>query len=274
METPAEAADSEIPIPVTPTPLPYTSPRRDRKSPGLTIDPVAPPRPPRDIARPSPPVPVKSPLRRLTPGKSSLSDLQNGRPARIRDGSGESTAATSSSVTGSFLTAPLPSESDADEFVLQPGEAVPFPASYESHEPEEIRFTMLTVPSVYSQDSAPTTARSMADSESVRTNRSDSYGWGMQRHSVVSLDGEFPGYDEPHVSHPLSSFVAELTLSALHPCPGCVPLSQTSASASHSQTLQTIHLLLPLPHLHPPAPPMSIPVTLLCRPPARLRCQS
>lgn len=201
MESSAEATENELPIPVTPTPLPYTSPRRDRKSPGLTIDPVAPPRPPRDTARPSPPVPVKSPLRRLTPGRSGLAELQNGRASRVRDGSDQSTAATSSSVTGSFLTAPLPSDSDADEFVLQPGEAVPFPASYESHEPEEIRFTMLTVPSVYSQDSAPTTARSVADSESVRTNRSDSYGWGMQRHSI-SMDGELGGFDDPyHVSY-------------------------------------------------------------------------
>ena len=81
---------------------------------------------------------------------------------------------------------------------------MPFPESYDSHGAEEIRFTMLTVPSVYSQDSAPSTARSMAttntDNESLRSARSGSYGWGRQRHSVISLEGYV--HDEYHVSYP------------------------------------------------------------------------
>jgi hypothetical protein len=174
---------------------PETSPRRDRKSPGLTIDPSAPLRPPRDSARPSPPVPIKSPLRRLTSQPSTLSE----RSQKFREGSGESTAATSDS----FLTAPLPSPGDG-ELLLEPGDDVAFPASYSSHEPGEIRFTMLTVPSVYSQDSAPSTAKSTAsatgETESLRSARSGSYGWGQQRYSVVSMDGTLGGIELHNVS--------------------------------------------------------------------------
>jgi len=171
---------------------PNTSPRPDRKSPGLTINPLAPPRPARDSARPSPPVPVKSPLRRTKPQPSTLSEFSSeGRAQKVRDGSGESTAATSDT----FLTAPLPSPalSSSGSLVLEPGEVVPFPESYDSHGADEIRFTMLTVPSVYSQDSAPSTGRSIVtrttDNESLRSSRSGSFGWGMQRHSVISLEG-------------------------------------------------------------------------------------
>lgn len=187
-----------IPTPNKST-TPHTSPRPDRKSPGLTINPLAPPRPARDSARPSPPVPVKSPLRRITPQPSTLSEFSSeGHHQKVRDGSGESTAATSDS----FLTAPLPSPSPSPSIsgslVLEPGEDIPFPASYDSHGADEIRFTMLTVPSVYSQDSAPSTGRSIVtattDNESLRSARSGSYGWGRQRHSVISLEGY--GHDD------------------------------------------------------------------------------
>lgn len=208
--------------PVTPDPndpgLSATTPRWDRKSPGLTIVPP-PPRPPRDTARPSPPIPVKSPLRRLTPQQSSLSDLKEGRSPRVRDGSGESALATGSSRTESFQTAPLASgSSDADtteskdELVLEPGDLVAYPASLDSHNHDsEIRFTMLTVPSMYSQDSAPSTARTIPDSEwsagatssasNNRTERSGSFGWGRQRHGTMSIDGSTSDFgDLPSVS--------------------------------------------------------------------------
>ena len=211
-------------LPVTPdpqySPSTSTTPRRDRKSPGLTIKPP-PPRPARDTARPSPPIPIKSPLRRLTPRQSSLSDLHEGaRSPRSRDGSGESALATGSSITGSFQTAPLASgSSDADtteskdELVLEPGDVIPYPASIDSHQTHEseIRFTMLTVPSMYSQDSTPPTGRSIPESEwsngpststsDSRTERSGSFGWGRQRHSVISMDGSLSEYgDVPNVS--------------------------------------------------------------------------
>lgn len=211
-------------LPVTPDPqdpsLTSTTPRWDRKSPGLTIKPP-PPRPPRDTARPSPPIPIKSPLRRLTPQQSSLSDLKEGRSPRVRDGSGESALATGSSRTESFQTAPLASgSSDADtteskdELVLEPGDVIAYPASLDSHNHDsEIRFTMLTVPSTYSQDSAPSTARTIPDSEwsagastsasDSRTERSGSFGWGRQRQSVVSMDGNPSDFgDIPNVSFP------------------------------------------------------------------------
>jgi hypothetical protein len=92
--------------------------------------------------------------------------------------------------------------------VLEPGEVVPFPESYDSHGADEIRFTMLTVPSVYSQDSAPSTGRSIVtattDNESLRSARSGSYGWGRQRHSVISLEGY--GHDDFRVRPYIYSF--------------------------------------------------------------------
>jgi hypothetical protein len=206
---PSAPASPQIPLKLT---TPHTSPRPDRKSPGLTINPLAPPRPARDSARPSPPVPIKSPLRRITPQPSTLSEFSSeGRSQKVRDGSGESTAATSDS----FLTAPLPQPSPSlsltSSLVLEPGEVVPFPESYDSHGADEIRFTMLTVPSVYSQDSAPSTGRSIAttttDNESLRSARSGSYGWGRQRHSVISLEGY--GHDDFRVRPPF--FVRECT---------------------------------------------------------------
>ena len=196
---------------------PNTSPRPDRKSPGLIINPLAPPRPARDSARPSPPVPVKSPLRRAKPQSSTLSEFSTeGRVQKVRDGSGESTAATSDS----FLTAPLPSPalSSSGSLVLEPGEVVPFPESYDSHGADEIRFTMLTVPSVYSQDSAPSTAKTTTtDNESLRSARSGSYGWGRQRHSVISLDGYGPGNLEDSYNVCLLFWILnELTSSGQH----------------------------------------------------------
>lgn len=213
---PSSPIPESPPQPPTKSVTPHTSPRPDRKSPGLTINPLAPPRPPRDITRPSPPVPVKSPLRHLTPQRSTLSDLSEGRHQRVRDGSGESTAATSDS----FLTAPLPSPSPSpsgSELALEPGDVVPFPASYDGHE-AEIRFTMLTVPSVYSQDSAPSTAKTTTtDNESLRSARSGSYGWGRQRHSVISLDGYGPGNLEDSYNVCLSfCTLDELTSSGRH----------------------------------------------------------
>jgi hypothetical protein len=215
---PSSPIPESPPIPPTKSITPHTSPRPDRKSPGLTINPLAPPRPPRDITRPSPPVPVKSPLRRLTPQRSTLSELSEGRSQKVREGSGESTAATSDS----FLTAPLPSPSPSQsgsELALEPGDVVPFPASYDGHE-AEIRFTMLTVPSVYSQDSAPSTAKTTTtDNESLRSARSGSYGWGRQRHSVISLDNFGPGSLEDSNNVSRSAYtLPELTSSGRHLC--------------------------------------------------------
>lgn len=269
--------------------LPTTSPRRDRKSPGLTIDPSPPPRPPRDSARPSPPIPAKSPLRRLTPQHPSLPDLREsrseGRSPRVRDGSGESALATASTMNDSFETAPLPSDSEASSPALQPGDTVPYPASYESGHTadEEIRFTMLTVPSAYSQDSAPSTARTIPDSEwsgaSGRTtdrSGSGSFGWGRQRHSIISMDGSLSGVEDAfNVSKHLKA-LALRSRSVLKvyrgplPCPVCASHRPTRASPCR-------RLLAKRPP-RPPRPPQrrmtSSLVTLLCHRSARLPCQS
>jgi hypothetical protein len=69
-------------------------------------------------------------------------------------------------------------------------------------ETDDIRFTTLTVPSIYSQDSEPNTARSFISAESDETavspnkqihpsslpNRNASFGWGKKRQGIV-LDG-------------------------------------------------------------------------------------
>lgn len=140
-----------------PTQVPKTSPRPDRRSPNLRIQP--PPPAARRVSsttrpspRPSPPVPAKNPLRSLSRQSSGVSNFN--RPTRSRTTSGLSDH-TEPGTPVSLLSRlaednGLPSEGLSPVYLVD----VPdMPTPTES----EIRFTMRTAPSLYSQDSAPST---------------------------------------------------------------------------------------------------------------------
>ncbi|OCF78769.1 hypothetical protein I204_00713 [Kwoniella mangroviensis CBS 8886] len=177
-----------------------------RKSPNLTIQ--TPPPPPSlnsrlssisSSAQPSPPVPAKSPLR----GLSRESSDQNfaGRKQTSRSGSGESNMAQAGTPTS--LHTRLERMAEMEEDVSKRSTMVAESRSYPQAQiassssqiiatPNEIRFTNYTVPSVYSQDSAPPTAHRGAWSEATarssfdgvarrRPSRLDSVEWGKQK---------------------------------------------------------------------------------------------
>ena len=172
------------------TDVPITSrlPRVDRKSPGLSISPPPPRGPLRSasqLPRPSPPIPAKSPLRSISRQTSGMSLIS--RAPTSRSVSGVSVFGTTTPPVNrsdrsepptpvEVLTTPsTPSEvpprpKRASRSSLggpsSPRSQVPFPSPAPSSattaggstDRDEIRFTMLTTGSVYSQDSAPPSA--------------------------------------------------------------------------------------------------------------------
>ncbi|KAK4689656.1 hypothetical protein P7C73_g456, partial [Tremellales sp. Uapishka_1] len=142
-----------------PSATPPTPPRplRDRKAPGLSIlpPPMVASRKSISVDKPSPPIPAKSPLRSI-----SGSNLRSA-----------ATSTRGSSIQSNKAEAGTPSSAEA----------------------EEIRFTMLSIPSEYSQDSAPPTATSWVDAMTPeneklhepnaarRGSRLESVSWGAKR---------------------------------------------------------------------------------------------
>lgn len=185
---------------------PYRSPRNHA---GLTISP--PPRPPSrtpsasSIARPSPPIPVKSPLRRLGRTSSGLSDNARTAHNSAQPGgiSGDRSPATDAGTPTSLHSAGgINKRSDPDlagstsfhSSGMTPLEVpAPFPdvstRTTPPDAPDEIRFTSMTIASMYSQDSPAATPRGWSDDVSVSTSKSppssgSSFGWGKQRDST------------------------------------------------------------------------------------------
>ncbi|WWD07212.1 hypothetical protein V865_005309 [Kwoniella europaea PYCC6329] len=177
-----------------------------RKSPNLTIQTPSPPSllnsrlsSISSSAHPSPPVPAKSPLR----GLSRQSSDQNfaGRKQTSRSGSGESNMAQAGTPTSLHTRLEKMSEMEKDvskrsTMVAESRSSSQAQIASSSSQiiatPNEIRFTNCTVPSVYSQDSAPPTAHSWAWSEATarssvdgvtrrRQSRLDSVEWGKQK---------------------------------------------------------------------------------------------
>ncbi|WWD20923.1 hypothetical protein CI109_105401 [Kwoniella shandongensis] len=186
-----------------------------RKSPGLTIN-----TPPLLQSRsssssmPTPPIPAKSPLRRVSRQSTGLSD-SSGRAETPPTGSADSNfsvAGTPTSINGQLekisqlerdsptlqlqMRTPLDSSisTDRQDYLSVPTGP---PSQIIATPTDDIRFTMLTAPSVYSQDSAPPSATSWALSEAMsrssdgghdieerpqrRPSRLDSVGWGKMK---------------------------------------------------------------------------------------------
>ncbi|KAK8850760.1 hypothetical protein IAR55_004680 [Kwoniella newhampshirensis] len=193
--------------------LPYSS--SPRKSPGLTID-TPPPflhsRLSSTSSIPTPPVPVKSPLRGISRQGSGLADFK-GHPSRsvsvgsisggndtpTSNGAEETTTPGSchdSPSTRLQMRTPFDTSSSNDR-QDDPSIATGPPSQIITTPTDEIRFTMLTVPSEYSQDSAPPSASSWAlsqvttrssdsahedaDAPQRRPSRLESVGWGQKR---------------------------------------------------------------------------------------------
>ncbi|ORY26806.1 hypothetical protein BCR39DRAFT_589529 [Naematelia encephala] len=140
-------------------PSPYSSPRPERKTPNPNLT-IAPPvmtasRSVSSSARPSPPIPTKSPLRGLSRHSSAVLELKNIRPPNMRADSNDSSKATAGWLT------PPEGRPGLEETLQRPRPDtikdlpdIPTPTT------AEIRFTMLTTPSIYSQDSAPPSSAS------------------------------------------------------------------------------------------------------------------
>ncbi|EIW69293.1 hypothetical protein TREMEDRAFT_62157 [Tremella mesenterica DSM 1558] len=186
---------SGIPKPSSPF-SPRKTPRSPRKSPGLTITP--PPRIPIASVRPSPPVPAKSPLRSLSRQTSGSMSNVSIRSTPSRSISGLSTMSRASVMSTTGGTGPnspvdiLVSPSESSKRTRTPKSPrssrspIPFPSpvgssattagsfrsrigsrgeTSEETDGEEIRFTMMTTGSVYSQDSAPISSISGSNSD-------------------------------------------------------------------------------------------------------------
>lgn len=157
----------------TPQGRQVVSPRLDRKSPGLTIDPPAPAfmQSASSSARPSPPIPAKSPLRSLS--RQSSMSRKGSMSSRLT--SRDSTAGTNDSTTAVVgyydmddPVPPLPTNlqrhnsdrrTSSSTVVVRDEEVELTPQTrYIDTMDDPKRFTTLTYASMYSQDSAPGTA--------------------------------------------------------------------------------------------------------------------
>ncbi|WVQ86210.1 hypothetical protein IAT38_008378 [Cryptococcus sp. DSM 104549] len=214
---PPRSSINSSPVRLQPSPL-RASPR---KSPGLTIQ--TPPIPSSNRLSssstiPTPPIPTKSPLRAMSRQASGSSDMSapNGRSQTPRSASGESHMAVAGTPLSTIERLKRMSDAEAEErhrtysggtsstsspvYSYSPASSSPTrplgPAGNGTMSREqEIRFTMLTAPSVYSQDSgsAPGSAkswtvsdgtpRSPAFRESSRplSGKMDTVGWGRKK---------------------------------------------------------------------------------------------
>ncbi|WVQ95442.1 hypothetical protein IAU59_002539 [Kwoniella sp. CBS 9459] len=165
------ASASRTTTPKLGSPKPSTSPR---KSPNLTIQTRPAPTSSRlsssSIAQPSPPIPAKSPLRNLSRENSE------GRAQTPRSGSGESNIANVGTPTSSRTRMDGMTPNDQTVFSEPPTQIIATP--------DDVRFTQYTIPSVYSQDSAPPSATDWTANGSEdhrrRPSRLDSVNWGKQ----------------------------------------------------------------------------------------------
>ncbi|WVF67794.1 hypothetical protein IAT40_002555 [Kwoniella sp. CBS 6097] len=165
------ASSSRISTPRPGSPKPNTSPR---KSPNLTIQTRPTPTTSRlsstSISQPSPPIPAKSPLRNLSRENSE------GRAQTPRSGSGESNIANVGTPTSTRTRMDALTPSDQLVFAEPPTQIIATP--------DDVRFTQYTIPSMYSQESAPSSATEWTANGDPdhrrRPSRLDTVDWGKQ----------------------------------------------------------------------------------------------
>ncbi|OCF36003.1 hypothetical protein I316_02498 [Kwoniella heveanensis BCC8398] len=165
------ASSSRMSTPRLGSPKANTSPR---KSPNLTIQTRPTPTSSRlsstSIAQPSPPIPAKSPLRNLSRENSE------GRSQTPRSGSVESNVANVGTPTSSGTRIDALTPNEQAVFTEPPTQIIATP--------DDVRFTQYTIPSVYSQESAPSSATGWAingdPDHRRRPSRLDTVDWGKQ----------------------------------------------------------------------------------------------
>nr|XP_018259506.1 uncharacterized protein I303_07574 [Kwoniella dejecticola CBS 10117]OBR81664.1 hypothetical protein I303_07574 [Kwoniella dejecticola CBS 10117] len=226
-----------------------------RKSPNLTIQTPPPMLNSRlssvssiNNALPTPPVPAKSPLRTLSRENSEPAiSVPTSRKQSSRSGSGESNIAQVGTPTS--LRTRLEKLSEAEiskpKGLMGPPE-VPksreqTPPDQQAAIPSDIRFTNFTVPSVYSQDSAPATANSWAWSEDTarssvsstarrRQSRLESVDWGKQKDLPPS--SQRSSFDIGREGHRRSSSLPRLSMLTDKDLP-FVPVETPSTAATY-----------------------------------------